>query len=197
MDSHPTPPPRVEKMVHLAFFLRGFLLRHFSLPRFSRKTEFSDTDPRTGRYYHYEYLVHPYYVRPTLGNRWGPQAWLTWALGGIVPGGGDGSRYMPAGYRFEEVGPDSRTPFGKEKLEEWQGKVEKTIPGKLRIGNMFVRSAVTSRLGRSVGVVATRNVHVCRGPETGGFVWGFGKTALAEQPFQGNAEHFAIYFISV
>ncbi|KAG5918544.1 hypothetical protein E4U42_006813 [Claviceps africana] len=132
---HPTPPPGVEKIVHLAFSFRAFLLRHFSLPRFLRKTEFSDMDPATGRYYHFEYLIHPYYVRPTFGSRWGPQAWLTWALGGIVPGGRDGSRYMPGGYRFEEVGPNNRRPFGKEKLEEWEGQVERTLP----VGCPFAR----------------------------------------------------------
>ncbi|KAG5996472.1 hypothetical protein E4U54_002564 [Claviceps lovelessii] len=125
---HPTPPPRVGKIVNFTLKFRGFLLRHFVLPRFSKKVEFSDKDPKTGRYYHYEYLVHPYYVRPTFGNRWGPQAWLTWALGGTVPGGRDGSKYHPEGYHFEEVGPEKKTPLDKEKLSEWEGQVERTIP---------------------------------------------------------------------
>ncbi|KAG6006047.1 hypothetical protein E4U21_007407 [Claviceps maximensis] len=125
---YPKPPPSVEKIVNLSFWFRGFLVRHFCLPRFSRRAEFSDRDPRTGRYYHYIYLLHPYYVRPTFGNRWGPQAWLTWALGGTVPGGRDGSKYSPEGYHFEEVGPKKNTPFDREKLKEWEGQVERTIP---------------------------------------------------------------------
>ncbi|KAG5974219.1 hypothetical protein E4U55_008284 [Claviceps digitariae] len=125
---HPTPPPGVEKFVNYALLFRGFLIRHFVLPRFSPKVEFSDRDARTGRYYHYEYLLHPYYVPPTFGNRWGPQAWLTWALGGTVPGGRDGSKYNPWGYHFEEVGPVKNTPFDGEKLKEWEGQVERKIP---------------------------------------------------------------------
>ncbi|KAG6041917.1 hypothetical protein E4U41_000406 [Claviceps citrina] len=126
---HPNPPPSVEQIVHFILSTRRFLLRHLSLPRFSPRVEFSDRDPQTGRYHHNDYLLDPYYVKPTLASRWGPLAWLTWALGGTVPGGRDGHRFRPGGYHFDEVGPEKKGKrFGREELEEWEGRVERAMP---------------------------------------------------------------------
>ncbi|KAK2608705.1 hypothetical protein QQS21_002694 [Conoideocrella luteorostrata] len=125
---YPTPSVTAQKVTSFIFSLRRFVLRHLTLPRFSPKTEFSEKDPKTGRYYHKEYLVHPYYVKPTLGSRWGLQAWLIWALGGTLPGGSDGKKYSPEGYLFADVGPEKKKPFGMEELKEWEYKVEKTMP---------------------------------------------------------------------
>jgi len=50
------------------------------------------------------YLAHPYYNKPGILNRWGPEAWFVWLAGGEVPGS-KGERYIPQGYKFEEVGP--------------------------------------------------------------------------------------------
>lgn len=52
--------------------------------------------------------MHPYYVKPALVNRMGAMAWMTWPLGGIVPGGKSGKQYHPKGYRFDEVGLDRK-----------------------------------------------------------------------------------------
>jgi hypothetical protein len=88
---------------------------------------FTEKDPQTGRYYHTNYIVHPYYVKPTFLSRWGLQAWLTWALGGILPGGPGGEKYLPGGYRFEEVGPEKKKPFGKADLRVWEQQVDRSM----------------------------------------------------------------------
>lgn len=46
----------------------------------------------------------PYYVKPTFWNRWGPHAWMLWALGKPLPGD-DGDKYYPQGYSIPDVGP--------------------------------------------------------------------------------------------
>lgn len=49
---------------------------------------------------------------------------MTWALGGIVPGGKNGEKYYPEGYRFDEVGPDRRRGMGKNEMEEFEKKIK-------------------------------------------------------------------------
>lgn len=57
-------------------------------------------DGKSGRHRHLNYMVHPYYGKPTLRSRWGVQAWLTWALGEVVPDGKGGDKYIPEGHLF-------------------------------------------------------------------------------------------------
>lgn len=76
----------------------------------------SEPDPTTGRMQHGIYLVEPWYHRPTLWARWGPAALLTRLLGGLVPasshGRDKGASWMPEGYLFEDIGPQSRMGEG-------------------------------------------------------------------------------------
>lgn len=67
-----------------------------------------------------EYDAHPFYVRPTVWNRWGPSAWLSWSLGLSLPGD-DGDTYHPSGFLTSEVGP--KRFIGKGKAE---GEIEKS-----------------------------------------------------------------------
>lgn len=43
-------------------------------------------------------------MKPTLRNRWGPVAWLTWLLRRPLPGD-EGLKYYPQGYYIPDVGP--------------------------------------------------------------------------------------------
>lgn len=61
------------------------------------------------------YLVHPWYVKPTLRRRWGPRAWITLLLGYKVPGD-DGDKYYPQGYTFADIG--SRQTFSDKSMKE-------------------------------------------------------------------------------
>lgn len=80
------------------------------------------------------YLVTPYYNKPGFLNRWGPEAWLVWAAGGKVPGQ-EGQKYLPKGYRFEEVGPKSAS--GKGVVE--MAAIEKRLSLERPVGCPFAR----------------------------------------------------------
>lgn len=56
-------------------------------------------------------------MKPTIWNRWGPMAWLTWALGRPVPGD-QGDKYYPAGYSIPDLGPKYFEGKGKQQLHE-------------------------------------------------------------------------------
>ncbi|BCS21735.1 uncharacterized protein APUU_22167A [Aspergillus puulaauensis] len=121
---YPEPSNIAQAATFAAFSLRRFVLRYLTLPRLVAGPEFSNKDPKTGRYNHNNYLVHPYYVKPTFSNRWGPIAWMTWALGGIVPGGKGGEKYHPEGYRFDEVGPEKRRGVGRKEMDGFEEKIK-------------------------------------------------------------------------
>jgi hypothetical protein len=125
---YPTPSTTASLVTFALLSARRFVLRFFCLPRFSPWVEFTDKDPKTGKYNHQHYLVHPYYTKPTFWNRWGPIALFTWAMGGVVPGGKDGVKYSPDGYKFEEVGPDAEKAKGIPQLKAWEEKITKERP---------------------------------------------------------------------
>lgn len=58
---------------------------------------------------------YPFYVKPTLWNRWGVGAWVVWLLGGKLPGD-DADRFLPEGFLFEEVGPIAQKNLGKDEM---------------------------------------------------------------------------------
>ncbi|KAF5133370.1 Mycophenolic acid synthesis protein B [Metarhizium anisopliae] len=117
---HPTPSPAAFAIVNGSLALRRLVLRHLALPRFAARREFTKKDGKSGRHHHLDYMVHPYYGMPTLRSRWGVQAWLTWALGGNVPGGKGGDK--------SEVGADKKQAFGKDEFGVWERKVEGSMP---------------------------------------------------------------------
>ncbi|OBT64848.1 hypothetical protein VE03_06445 [Pseudogymnoascus sp. 23342-1-I1] len=125
---YPEPSLVVYAITYTILFLRRFVLRYLTFPRIFPLVEFSKKDPKTGRYHHNNYQVHPYYVKPTFLNRWGATAWVTWMLGGILPGGKDGEKYYPQGYVMNEVGPDRKRGVGKEALEIWEEKIQHSRP---------------------------------------------------------------------
>lgn len=58
----------------------------------------------------------PYYVKPTLWNRWGPRAWYSSALGLPNPGD-DGDKYYPGGFKTARVGPKRFDGKGQDYFE--------------------------------------------------------------------------------
>lgn len=112
----------------LAFGLlnaRRFILRYFCLPRLGHKKYFSEPDPHTGRINHFDYLVSPYYNKPTLRARWGPMALLTRLCGGQVPGKAE---TMPEGFLATDLGPKNRMGKGAEDMEVEMARMKKTRP---------------------------------------------------------------------
>lgn len=101
--------------------LRKFALRHLSLPRphFLRVENFSqDVDPATNTYHMTNWSAQPYYIKPTLWNRWfSPSALLFRLLGLPVPGD-EGDKYFPKGYHIDNVGPRRFENKGQEYMEK-------------------------------------------------------------------------------
>lgn len=60
-------------------------------------------------------------VKPGFMNRWGPEAWFVHFMGGSLPSS-QNQKYLPQGYRIEEVGPNN---IAKEavRMKEWEEKL--------------------------------------------------------------------------
>ncbi|KAL8298988.1 hypothetical protein RB597_007558 [Gaeumannomyces tritici] len=120
-------------IVAAVFAAKRFVCRHLLPPR------------RTAYLYHARLASHgdvradgtrgfvtwtgsPYYVRPTLWNRWGPYAWLAWSVGVPLPGD---EGMMPEGYTLKDVGPDQFRGKGWDEAERAaQELVEARSPGR-------------------------------------------------------------------
>ncbi|RDW63500.1 hypothetical protein BP6252_11045 [Coleophoma cylindrospora] len=120
---HPDPPQNYFGIVSTVFAIRRFVTRHLLLPRYiPQRTIEEHPNPTTGRYNYKNYLVHPFYNSPGFLNRWGPEAWFVWLSGGKIPGS-DGDKYIPEGYRFEEVGPKIMKGKGVEESNVMEQKL--------------------------------------------------------------------------
>lgn len=100
------------------FQLRRLVLRYLTLPRpnFMRLDVFTEKPNKHGRNYVLFYEGAPFYVQPTIWNRWGPAAWFKWALGQPLPGD-DGDKYYPQGYYTPDLGPRYFEGKGRKELE--------------------------------------------------------------------------------
>jgi hypothetical protein len=102
-------------------------MRYLMLPRFSDLKYYSEPDPKTGRIQHLDYLVEPYYLKPTFWNRWGPEGWLTRALGGNLPGSA-GEKLKSDGFLFEDLGPAARAGKRAEDTSAWEARLKRERP---------------------------------------------------------------------
>lgn len=100
------PPAFFRALFAFAFKSRQLYLRYLALPRpnFMRMDVFSEKPNKHGRNWLLIYEGAPFYVQPTIWNRWGPVAWFKWALGQPLPGD-DGDKYYPQGYNTQDLGP--------------------------------------------------------------------------------------------
>ncbi|KAJ6120530.1 hypothetical protein N7523_004810 [Penicillium sp. IBT 18751x] len=111
--------------------VRKLFLRYLVPPRpyFLRYASFTEEPDQNNRFFLTNWEAAPYYVKPTLWNRWGPMAWLTWALGRPVPGD-EGDKYYPSGYDIADVGPKHFEGKGKKELEEMMEHLKDFRTGK-------------------------------------------------------------------
>lgn len=121
--------PKPHSTYHHAFqsvlHLRKLCLRCLALPRpsFMRFTLApSGPNPSTGRFSATTYMSHPWYVKPSVRNRWGAEAWVTWLVGGTLPGD-DGDRYIPQGFIAGDVGPKIFEGRGSKIMADTQRKL--------------------------------------------------------------------------
>ncbi|QQK47161.1 Permease, cytosine/purine, uracil, thiamine, allantoin [Penicillium digitatum] len=98
---------------------RKLFLRYLALPRpyFLRATLFTEEPDQNNRFFLTQWDAAPYYVKPTFWNRWGPMAWLSWALGRPLPGD-EGDKYYPTGYSIADVGPKQFERKGRKQMDE-------------------------------------------------------------------------------
>jgi len=121
------PSPWLVFIVHSLLYTRQFVLRYLMLPRPEalRVIALSGEKNQFGKYWWNKYLGMPYYVKPSLGQRWEPKAWIRWAMGVPVPGD-EGQKFSPDGYKIEDLGP----VIGKK---GWEGeKMKVTEVGRRR-----------------------------------------------------------------
>ncbi|KAH8697338.1 hypothetical protein BGW36DRAFT_295709 [Talaromyces proteolyticus] len=116
------PAPDLANVVFSASFsLRKFILRYLTLPRpeFLRSLSFSEKpDPVTGTYHLLSWSAQPFYVKPTLWNRWLSPAALFFRILGLPVPGDQGDTFFPNGYHLDNVGPNTFSGKGKDFMEK-------------------------------------------------------------------------------
>lgn len=130
-------PAIYHDIVNGVLYARKLLLRYFALPRpdFLRNHWIDDMPNRYERYFLFDYLAHPWYVRPSFAQRWGPRAWVTRLLGYKVPGD-DGDKYSPQGYIITEIGPQHLSGKGKEDMDKIQTRLISLDRGRCPFSSM-------------------------------------------------------------
>ncbi|KAI0126270.1 hypothetical protein BJ170DRAFT_582302 [Xylariales sp. AK1849] len=128
----PEPGVTAASLVYTSLLFRRLFLRYLCLPRFSPLSRHIESSPasttasqndsgETRLQTNFPYGNYPFYVRPTLWNRFGVDAWVIWLAGGKVPGD-EPEEYMSRGFRFEDLGPRNRMGNGGE---EMKGDIER------------------------------------------------------------------------
>ncbi|KAG8628537.1 hypothetical protein KVT40_004410 [Elsinoe batatas] len=113
----PDPSPLATQVVLSILAVRKWVLLHLALPRpwVLRWKWFDTLENAEGRIHASQFTAHPWYIQPSIGWRWGVKGLLLRLAGGVVPGD-EGGRYLPQGYRIEDVGPERQMGRGKEEM---------------------------------------------------------------------------------
>ena len=133
---YPKPPDFATFLVSTLLRTRAFIIRYLCLPRPSFLRVDSLTPSQDGKYHMIAYDAEPWYVKPTLMNRWGMLAWWRWAQGLPIPGD-EGERFCPMGFGSREIGP-TKVGRGKGEQEAMEGKIKGRLEeamGKCPMGN--------------------------------------------------------------
>ena len=113
----PTPSRGYYTLLHILISIRKQVLLHLTLPRRKPKKRLP-VPTSSGRFHTRKYTHHPWYIKPTLKNRWGLKAWLSWLQGGVLPGDPrHGDKYFPQGFVISELGPMSMINTGSKEME--------------------------------------------------------------------------------
>jgi hypothetical protein len=130
LPRYPPPPTIYSQVIERVLVVRKYVLKYIALPRpsFLRYKSLEDHPDDQGRRAFVKYDADPFYVRPTLWNRWGPSAWLP-RLRGLPLPGDDGDTYHPGGYLIPEIGPDAFFGKGKAEADETKARLLKERTG--------------------------------------------------------------------
>ncbi|EAW22782.1 uncharacterized protein NFIA_014740 [Aspergillus fischeri NRRL 181] len=125
------PPAAYTKVFSFLLRVRRFIMRYLALPRpyFLRYEPYTERPDEHNRIFITQWDAAPYYVKPTFWNRWGPTAWLTWALGKPLPGD-MGDKYYPQGYYTADVGPRYFEGKGQQTVEKITEELKVSRAGK-------------------------------------------------------------------
>ncbi|KAJ5717014.1 hypothetical protein N7488_002660 [Penicillium malachiteum] len=125
------PSPFWSSVFSVLLTTRKLFTRYLMLPRpqFLKVNNISQQPDEHNKFYLTSWEADPYYIKPTFWNRWGPMAWLTWALGHPLPGD-EGDKYRPTGYHIQDIGPKFFEGKGQEAIEETMKELEITRTGK-------------------------------------------------------------------
>ncbi|KAI1424919.1 hypothetical protein F5Y12DRAFT_749779 [Xylaria sp. FL1777] len=125
----PEPGIVAAATVYSLLLLRRLFIRYLALPRYFEVSRHGDPDAKTGRIHmRIPYGKFPFYVKPTLWNRWGPTAWAIWLYGGKVPGDNP-EEYMPQGFLWADMGPKNRMGTGTKEMEVGAQRLRATRTG--------------------------------------------------------------------
>ncbi|KAB8238564.1 uncharacterized protein BDW43DRAFT_320347 [Aspergillus alliaceus] len=109
----------LSSMVTSFVAMRKFFLRYLSLPRpdfMAVRVLEAAPDPSTGRYTTTQWLDNPWYVKPTLANRWGLKALSVRLFGtGKVPT--KNGSFRDEGYDMKTIGPERMRNKGQAEAE--------------------------------------------------------------------------------
>ena len=84
----------------------------------------SDQPSKEGTYFFRLMDAAPWYIKPTMWNRFGPWAWVTRMMGLPLPGD-EGGKYWPRGYKIQDVGPRFTRGSGGDFVKAEKEKVLK------------------------------------------------------------------------
>lgn len=117
---YPRAPAPYYKAISTILTIRKNIIKYCMPPRpaFLRYT-FKKTNPKTGRINFTRFDAEPWYVEPTLLNRWGPAAWVRRLQGLPLPGKG----FQPEGYVTRDVGPERWVGKGGVEFEASMAKL--------------------------------------------------------------------------
>ncbi|KAI1845509.1 hypothetical protein JX266_008367 [Neoarthrinium moseri] len=115
----PEPGIAAATFIYSSLWLRRLFLRHLSLPRVVRLKRHQEDTDAVDRPLHinWSYGNYPFYIKPTLWNRWGPGAWAVWLAGGKLPGE-EPEEHLPKGFTFTDLGPLNRMGQGAEEMKK-------------------------------------------------------------------------------
>lgn len=124
MSRYEKPPSIYLFLVSTVFTVRKYFLRYLCLPRphFMRVHNITDQPSPDGTYHMKVWETVPWYIQPTVWNRYSLQSWTSWLMGLPIPGD-EGDRYWPQGYKIHELGPDFMRGKGADYAKESRPKI--------------------------------------------------------------------------
>ena len=131
------PPRWLSTTTHLMLDLRKYTLHYLILPRpsFLARRMTTESPSKDGRFFMTVQESAPWYIKPTLWNRYGPSTWISRLMALPLPGD-EGKKYWPNGYKIPEIGPETVRGKGVDFLQAEKERVGKVRGGGCPFGRL-------------------------------------------------------------